>query len=335
MENKTYTHLTETDRIRIELWLQEGKKQSYIARKLGRNRSTISREINSRAAPKCYIGKFAQVNYQVKRQVCRPKRKVEETTIGTYVIGKIKFGWSPEAISGRILLEIEQGLRSSSDYLSPETIYRFVYESEFGKAEKLYQYLRRGKKKRTRKFGRKSQRGIVPNRVFIDQRPEEVNQRSSIGHWESDTIHYSQKRGINSLVERKTRYVELTKMERRTAQETEKAIKIKLAKHIRKTLTMDNGTENTNHEKIAKYLSLSIFFCHAYHSWEKGTNENMNGLVRRYLPKRSSLADVSQRDLDDIAEELNTRPRAILGFYTPKEMLKYEYQKLTTVALRT
>lgn len=327
MENKSYSHLAESDRIRIEVWLQEDRNQSYIAKKLGRNRSTISREIKSRSAPKYYVGRFAQVNYETKREKCRPKKKIEETSIGTYIIAKIRSGWSPETISGRIKLEIVMGMRDVEDYVNPETIYQFVYESDFGKVNKFYQYLRRGKKKRTRKYGRKSQKEIIPNRVFIDQRPEEVNTREVFGHWEGDTIHYPGKKGINSLVERKVRYVELTKMERRTADETERAVKMKLKKHISKTLTLDNGTENRNHRTIAKSLSLSVFFCHAYHSWEKGSNENMNGLVRRYLPRRTNLAQVTQRDLDDIADELNNRPRAILGFKTPREMLEYEYQK--------
>ncbi len=329
MKNKLYCHLAESDRIRIEVWLQEGRNQAYIAKKLGRSRSTVSREVKNRGAPKCYVGRFAQVNYETKREKCRPRRKVEETPIGTYVIAKIRSGWSPETISGRIKLEIETEIRNIEDYVCPEAIYLFIYESDFGRTNKLYQYLRRGKKRRTRRYGRKSRKEIIPNRVFIDERPKEANTRDSIGHWESDTLHYPEKQGINSLVERKARYVELTKMQRRTAEETERAVCLKLQKHVRKTLTMDNGSENRNHEAIAKSLSLLAFFCHAYHSWEKGTNENMNGLVRRYLPRKTNLDMVTQQDLDDIANELNNRPRAILDFKTPKEVLEYEYQKLS------
>jgi len=329
MKNLLYSHLAEADRIRIEVWLQEGRNQAYIAKKLGRNRSTISREIKNRGAPKCYIGRFAQVDYEERRELCRPKKKVEETSIGPYVIKKIRVGWSPETISGRIRLEIKQGLRSATDSVCPEAIYKFIYESGFGKTNQLYQYLRRGKRRRTKKYGRKSQKEIIPNRVFIDQRPKEADLRQVVGHWESDTLHYPQKKGVNSLVERKARYVELTKMKRRTAEETQKAIEVKLAGHARKTLTFDNGTENRNHEMIADNLSLATFFCHPYHSWEKGTNENMNGLVRRYLPRRTNLDAVTQQDLNDIAEELNNRPRKILGFKTPKEVLYYEYRKLS------
>lgn len=329
MENISYRHLSESDRIRIEVLLSEGQTQTDIAKILCVDRSTICRELKNRGMPKSYFGKFAQINYETKREKCRPKRKIEETPIGSYVIGRIKAGWSPETISGRIDLEIQKGLRPASDKMVCETIYKFIYESEYGKREKIYQYLRRGKRKRTVQHGRKSQKQTISNRVFIDQRPKEVNERKQIGHWEGDTIHYAHKQGINSLVERKARFVELTKLERRTANETERAVKTKLENHVRKTLTVDNGSENTNHETIAKSLSISVFFCHAYHSWEKGTNENMNGIVRRYLPKRSSLENVTQQDLDDIAGELNDRPRKILGYQTPKEVLLFETKKLT------
>jgi len=329
MKKKQYKHLSEHDRIRIEVLLGEGKTQTAIARNLKRDRSTISREVRNRGMPYRYIGRFAQVNYKTKRCKCRPQRKIEETQIGTYVIGRIRAGWSPETIAGRIALEIKQGIRSASDRMVAETIYKFVYGSEFGKQEKLYQYLRYGKKRRTRKFNRKSHKEIVPNRVFIDSRTEEANMRKEIGHWEGDTIHYAYKQGVNSLVDRKARYVELTKLYRRTAKETERAVIDKLGRHVRKSLTVDNGSENVSHEAISARLTMPIFFCHAYHSWEKGTNENMNGIVRRYLPKRSNLINVSQSDLDDIADELNNRPRKILDYYTPKEMLCYEYQKLT------
>ena len=334
MKNITFKHLTKDDRIKIEVWLMEGYSQTSIASKLTVNRSTISREIHDRSTPTGYHAHIAVLNYQKKRQVCHPINKIEATIVSSYAIGAIRAGWSPETISGRIKREIDQGKRPKSDYLCPETIYQFIYQSEFGKREQLYQYLRRGKKHRTRKFGRKSQKETIPNRVFIDFRPKEANLRQGIGHWEGDTIHYAKKQGINSLVERKARYLELTKLMRRTAVETQRAVEAKLRKHIRKTLTVDNGSENASHQEIADSLNLSVFFCHPYHSWEKGSNENANGLVRRYLPKRSSLDDVSQQDLDDIAEELNNRPRKVLDFQTPKEVLEYEYQKLTNVAVR-
>lgn len=334
MKNYTFKHLSDTDRVRIEVLLMEGFKSSDIARKLGVNRSTISREIKIRGTPSGYHAKIAQINYEIKRKKCRPKRIIEETSLGSYVISKIRVGWSPETISGRLKLEIELGLRLETEFVNPESIYQFVYQSDFGKKEKLYEYLRRGKKHRSKKHGRKAQKSIIPNRVFIDLRPKEIDERKAVGHWEGDTIHYPKKRGINSLVERKTRYSILTKLERRTAELTTKAVIRGLGVHYCESLTVDNGTENIEHEKISQALDLSVFFCHAYHSWEKGSNENLNGLVRKYLPRRTDLSQVSQEDLNDIAEELNNRPRKILSFYTPQESLEFEYTKLTNVAFR-
>lgn len=335
MKNYTFKHLTDQDRVRIEVLLKEDFRPSSIAKKLGVNRSTIGREVNIRGTPSGYHAEIAQINYKIKRKKCRPKRIIEETFLGPHVISKIRAGWSPETISGRLKLEISQDLRKPNEFVNPESIYQFVYESDFGKHEKLYEYLRRGKKHRSKKHGRKAQKSIIPNRVFIDLRPSEIDARKAVGHWEGDTIHYPEKRGINSLVERKTRYAILTKLERRTAEMTTRAVIGGLENHYRESLTVDNGTENIEHEKISRALDLSVFFCHAYHSWEKGSNENLNGLVRKYLPRRTDLSQVSQNDLNDIAEELNNRPRKILDFYTPQETLKFEYTKLTNIAFRS
>ena len=331
MKKNTFKHLTEADRIRIEVLLREGFKPIDIAKRIGVNRSTISREIKIRGTPSGYHAGIAQINHQIKRDKCRPKRKIEETPIGPHVIEKIRAGWSPETISGRLKLEISWGLRSPNEYINPESIYQFVYNSDYGRKENLYEYLRRGKKHRTKKYGRKSQRITIPNRVLIDFRPKEAQARKTIGHWEGDTLHYPQKKGVNTLLERKARFVILTKIEQRTAEQTTQAVIQRLQSHQRNSLTLDNGRENTQHEVITQALDLPVFFCHPYHSWEKGSCENANGLVRRYLPRNTNLDTISQEDLDDIARELNNRPREILGFLTPQEMIESEYKKLTNV----
>ncbi len=332
MKKISFKHLTDADRVRIEVLLREGYKQIEIADKLMVNRSTISREIRNRGTPSGYHAKQAEINYQLKRGKCHPRRKIEETRVGTYVLEKIRLGWSPETISGRLSLEIEWGLRDKNEYVNPESIYQFVYESDYGKQNNLYEYLRRGKKHRSKKHGRKSQKTTIPNRVFIEMRPKEIEKRKTIGHWEGDTIHYPQRKGINSLIERKARFAILTKLERRTAAQTTLAVVNRLLGHYRGSLTVDNGKENIKHEEISQVLDMPVFFCHPYHSWEKGSNENMNGLVRKYLPKGTDLDTVSQEDLDDIAWELNNRPRKILGFQTPQEILEFEYNKLNNVA---
>ncbi|OGK15043.1 hypothetical protein A2690_02945 [Candidatus Roizmanbacteria bacterium RIFCSPHIGHO2_01_FULL_39_12b] len=336
MKNEQYRHLNEHDRVRIEVYLSEGKSQYEIASLLNVNRSTISREIKKRGGIlRGYTANYAQKDYQRAKQHCGIRSKIKHHAIGSFVIDRIKHGWSPETISGRLKKEITEGKRPEDEYVNHESIYRFIYESDYGKREKLYQYLRNGKKRRTKKYGKKTKHEIIPNRVFIDERPEEINNRTSIGHWEGDTIIYAHKQAIQSIVERKLKYTMLTKLNRKTAEESTSAFVNQLEDYYVESLTLDNGTENRRHEVIAEELGISIFFCHPYHSWEKGTNENTNGLVRRYLPRESSLEDITQHDLNDIAWELNNRPRKTLDYATPQEILELEYSKLSVVALNS
>lgn len=334
MKTRTFKQLGLDERAKIEAWVNSGVSKAEIARSLGIHRSTVTRELNRFSTPHGYKSRMAEARHKEKRKNCRPKCKVETLPkVSQYVLEHILRGWSPETISGTLREEIKLGFRTSTDYVNHESIYKFVYESEFGKKEKLYQYLRRGQKRRKRRFGRKTHKELIKNRIFIGMRPEEVQSRKTIGHWEGDAIIYTNKKAINSLVERKSRFVILTKLEQKTAVLTKEAITNRLQNHYRKTLTVDNGSEHTLHEEIAKELGVDIFFCHPYHSWEKGTNENTNGLVRRYLPKRTSIDELTQTELDDIAEELNNRPRRILNYQTPRQVLELEYQKLN-VAFR-
>lgn len=334
MKTISYRHLNEHDRVRIEVYLREGKSQYEIAHTLGVNRSTVSREIKQRGGMvRGYTAGYAQKDYQDCKHRCGIRRKIESYPVGSYVIDRIKAGWSPETITGRLRREIKEGKRSSEDYVCHESIYQFVFDSEYGKREHLSQYLRYGKRRRTNYHGRKSKHSIIPNRIWIDERPKEVATRQTIGHWEGDTIMYGHLKGINSLVERKTRFVILTKLNGKTPEETEQVVVSRLKNQVCSTITFDNGIENKNHERMTKSLQTLIYFCHPYHSWEKGTNENTNGLVRRYLPKKTDITIIPQRDVDDIAWELNNRPRKVLGFATPEEMLELEYSKLSIVAL--
>lgn len=325
----SYKHLTEHSRVRIEVYLQEGRSQYEIAGLLKVNKSTISREIKSRGGIlRGYTADFAQGDYEAVKKNCGVRSKMESSVIGSFVIEKIKQGWSPETISGRLKKEIKDGIRSKEEYINYESIYQFIYDSTYGKQEKLWNYLKQGKKRRTKKYGRKSKHEIILNRVSIENRPKEVETRKTIGHWEGDAIIYKYKNAIQSIVERKLKYTVLTKLMRKTAKESTQAFVSGLEGHYVKSLTVDNGTENRNHEEIKRKLNAPVFFCHPYSSWEKGTNENTNGLVRRYLPRGSSLENITQNDLDDIAFELNNRPRKALHYATPQEMLELEYSKL-------
>jgi len=337
MKRSNFRQLSGSDRVRIEVYLKEGKTQYEIAKTLRVHRSTISREIKGRGGIlRGYTAEYAQEDYEREKAKGGVRRKIETHPIGIYVIDRIKAGWSPEAIAGRLKKEIKEGKRAPDEYVCHESIYQFVFDSEYGKRELLSQYLRYGKRRRTKYHGRRSKRSIIPNRIWIDERPKEVNERKSIGHWEGDTIMYGRQRGVNSLIERKTRFVILTKLTGKTPEETERVIVKRLQNQKCQTITFDNGIENRNHENMTKQLGTKIYFCHPYHSWEKGSNEHANGIVRRYLSKKTEISLVSQQSIDDIAWEINNRPRKILGFATPQEMLELEYSKLqlpVTVAL--
>ncbi len=338
MRKGSYRHLNEHNRVCIEVYLREGKSQYEIAKLLQVNKSTISREIKKRGAILSgYSYAYAQKDYEREKRKGGVKRIIETKPIGSFVIDRIKAGWSPETIEGRLKLEIKEGKRDKDDYVNYESIYQFIYNSQYGKREKLCQYLKQGKKRRTRKWGRKTKHEIIKNRIFIDKRPSEIDERKTIGHWEGDAIIYKNKKAIQSIVERKLKVTILTKLMRKTADESTAAFIKRLKDYYALSLTVDNGSENKDHQKIAKELGINVYFCHQYHSWEKGTNENTNGLVRRYLPRGIELELVTQRDLDDIAWELNNRPKKTLGFKTPWEMLELEYSKLqlpVNVALR-
>ena len=228
----------------------------------------------------------------------------------------IQRGWSPETIGGRLK---QQG----KETISHETLYDFIYESEIGKRDRLSEYLPRGKKRRSKRKGRSTQTTRLEGRVFIEARSQEANERTEIGHCETDTM-FCLGVGVNVIAERVARKVWITKLPSRDATATTEAITTRLKDEPVKSITADNGPENAEHQKIASILSSEFFFCHPYHSWEKGTVENRNGVIRRYLPRNTDLAKWSQSDLDDIAEDINTTPMKCLGYRTPNEV----YQEL-------
>lgn len=317
METKHHTKLTARERDLIAVWKGAGVPVREIGRRLGRSHSTIIDETVRNRWGEHYVAIHAQQLTDQRKNDARHRHPLKDPKVYSYVLAKLEKGWSPETVAGRLKKH------NGRTIICHETIYQFVYESDYGRSQKLYHYLRRGKKHRTKYYGRKSHKETIPNRIFIDERPENVAQRADIGHWEGDSIIYKDKQAINSLVERKSRFVFLTKLGRKTAAATEAAVS-RIVKLPHKTLTVDNGTENANHESINKTLGIKVYFCHPYHSWEKGTNENTNGLVRRYLPRGTSIEDITQADIDDIAWELNNRPRKVLNFNTPQEILDNE-----------
>lgn len=320
---RPYVHLSADERLLIYQLSREGASQAEVARRLGRDKGTISRELRRNQAPAGYLPDLAQRRYQARRQRCRPRLRLAERGLRRSVILLLQQGWSPEQIAGR--LRMEQG----GTVVNHETIYRFVYDSPLGRQEKLYEYLRRGQKKRRRRQGRRVHTGPIAHRTFIDARPSAANERTEIGHWESDSLLFGREEAVNVLVDRLSRFTVLTRLAGKTARDTRQVLVERLDPLPRHSLTADNGGENADHGRISQQLAIPFFFCHPYHSWEKGTVENTNGLIRRYLPRDTDLRRVAQDDLEAIAADLNHRPRKCLGFLTPAEVLFHH-----SVALR-
>lgn len=312
---KQYSHLTKEKREKLCEMRLAGVSMSACGRALRVDKGTISRELKRNSANIAfgvYLPDRADNLYRGRRKACRPHEKMSRPGFRACIVVMIQKGWSPETISGRLK---EQGLEK----ISHETLYGFIYESEIGKRDKLYEYLPRGKKRRTKRRGRSSKTARLEGRVFIDARGREANERIEFGHFESDTMSCL-KKGVNVIAERMARKVFITKLDERTAAATTEAIVERLKNEPVRSITADNGPENAEHEQIASVLSSDFFFCHPYHSWEKGTVENRNGVIRRYLPRSTDLSTWTQSELDEIADDINTTPMKCLGYRTPNEV---------------
>lgn len=317
---KQYKHLTLLERDKITTMLYEHQTLGGIALALGRSRSTISREIKRNASPeyRLYLSHRAHARSEARNQQSRSRPRLKNNQIVSFVEAKLKEGWSPEQIAGRLPKE-HPGLS-----ISHESIYQYIYHPKTPARSELIGLLRRAHRLRTPKgLGRKSHKTKIPNRISIDQRPKTVQARKRIGHWEGDSL-VSRKSlvALNSLVERKTRLLMLTKLPRKSASDTVAAVvnRLKtLPPEARRTLTMDNGTENAGHEKMTANIGIKCYFAHPYASCERGTNENTNGLIRWYLPKGTDFNTITEKQIAQIESSLNNRPRKCLGYKTPLE----------------
>ena len=308
-----YKQLTEVERYQIQAFLKAGYTKKAIAKELGRHPSTIGRELNRNTGLRGYRPQQAQ-------RLANERKKQHRHTQITDVTWKnvetlLQQAWSPEQISHWLMLI---GLPS----VSPEWIYRYIFaDKESG--GRLYTYLR-CQKKRKKRYGSADSRGQLKNRVSIDERPSIVDERQRVGDWELDTV-IGRCGGVVlvTAVERKTRFSVIGLASNKTAEAVKKEILdalTPLAAWV-KTLTYDNGKEFALHEDIAKALNASGYFAHPYHSWERGLNENTNGLIRQYVPKGTSMDDLTQLEVNSIMDRLNNRPRKCLGFRTPNQVL--------------
>jgi len=308
----TYTQLTQEERYQIYALKQAGHNQSEIATLLGCHKSTISRELSRNRGMRGYRPKQAH-----RRALERRKAKIRPRfggAIWTKVELLLQMDWSPQQISGR--LKMEEGI-----HISHEHIYQYIYADKRAGGQ-LYRHLRL-KKKRRKRYGSYDRRGVIRNRVSIDKRPVVVNKRSRVGDWEGDTVIGKNHKGaLVTLVERKSLYTVIGAVARKTAAAVRATIVAGLAPHKDRvyTLTCDNGKELAEHEQIAKVLKAKIYFAHPYSSWERGVNENTNGLIRQYFPKGQELTEVTKEEIKRAMERLNYRPRKTLGFRTPYEV---------------
>lgn len=321
-------HLISEERVQIQVLLEEGYGVRAIARRLGRSPSTISRELGRNGTP--YNAKKAQERYRHVRKSCRRPPSISYLPLWRYVFDAMNRGWSPEQISGRLWLDFPGQPRMR---ISTEAIYQSLYRDEKLR-NALLGCLRRAHPRRHRRGQRKPTRPIIPNRVDISCRPPEVDARQRYGDWEGDLVlGANQKGAIVTLVERKSLFLRAALVPSRHAHGVAQAITGQFrgfpAGWLR-TLTLDNGSEFAHHEQITEQLGAAVYFARPYSAWERGLNENTNGLLRQYLPKSTSFQNLTQHQIQAIVNEINQRPRKKLGYRTPLEVLKEQSVALET-----
>lgn len=318
-----YTQLSVTDRRRLFVFLEMRLSIGEIAYKLSRHRSTIYRELNRNKESGLYLPIVAQQKALERSKNGRPNKLKDNGVLRDYVTRcLLEKGWSPEQISGRMK---HQNL---SFYVCPETIYRYVYQSN---DKSLYQALTLKKSRRQKHFRRKHRVCRYGNSYVITKRPEEINTRTRFGHWEGDTIEFKGTKSevVTTLVERKTRMVFLIKNNSKHSKGVMEKITMKfegLPKKMLKTITFDQGSEFANHQYLEEHMKCEVYYCEAHSPWQKGGNENMNGRLRKYLPKNAKINLITQEELDLIAAKMNRCPRKCIGYKTPNELFIQQHK---------
>jgi IS30 family transposase len=322
-----YHHVTRDIRCQIYALKSIGQSLGQIALIVGRDKSTISREITRNTGGRGYRFKQADEKSRARRSdASRAPKKLTEDMQDT-IRARLLEDWSPEQISGRLKLE--------GKAISHETIYQFIWRDKRA-GGKLYKHLRHHGKRYNKRSSGKSGRGCIPERVDITARPAIVETKSRIGDWEGDTIIGAKHKGaIVSYVDRHSKFTLLKKIDRKLAELVTQATVDKMADlpHPVRTITYDNGKEFAAHKDIANALNTSCYFATPYHSWERGLNEHTNGLVRQYLPKSSDFTEVSDDEIQAIENRLNNRPRKVLQYKTPFEVFFAGLNHSSTVAL--
>lgn len=307
----TYRQLTETQRCQIETLKRIGWKQNAIAEHIGVHPCTISRELNRNTGERGYRHKQAQRLADERREEAEKSRKMTDEMIAL-VEEKLHEDWSPEQITG--WLE-----KTQDESVSHERIYQHIWEDKKSGGD-LHTHLRRQGKKYQKRSAAKGSRGQIKNRVSIDERPAIVDNKTRVGDWEMDLVIGKGHSGaLLTIVERKTLFTLSALIEGKHAEVvTMTALSLLLPYKERvHTITVDNGKEFALHELLAEKLETKIYFAHPYSSWERGLNENTNGLLRQYFPKKMAFDKITDEMVDEAVNKLNNRPRKTLGFETP------------------
>lgn len=307
-----YTQLTEHQRYQIYALMKAGHNQTETARIIGVHKATISREVRRNRGLRGYRPRQAQQLARVRRQNSHQGRIAGSTW--RQVERWLRDEWSPEQVSDA--LRYRRGI-----HLSHEWIYQYILQDKASGGD-LYRHLRCQRQRRKR-YGSYSRRGQLTNTVSIDERPAIVDRKVRVGDWEVDTvIGQGQRQALVTLTERKSMYTMIAHVGRRTAAAVRQAI-IKLLQSLKRpvhTITSDNGKEFAEHEVISKALDAGFYFAHPYASWERGLNENINGLIRQYFPKKMDFSTITKKQVNRVMKKLNNRPRKTLGYRTPQEV---------------
>ena len=318
---KRHNQLTLDEREKIAILKASGKSFREIGILIGKHASTISRELKRNSFKafgfKGYGPARAEISARKRKSKAARRTRLKSQRIRNYVTEKLKLFWSPEQIAGRIRLDHPELS------ISHEAIYQYIYEENWA----LFPFLARKHKRRRLRFNHRGSPGHpIPGRTSISQRPEAVNQRLEFGHWEADSmVSRANSVSLHALVERKSRYLKITKILRNTSGCVHNAVIRRLSplpKSTRLSITYDNGFENSNHLEINRELKTQSFFCNPYHSWEKGSVENANGLVRRFIPKKTDFQKIPTTEISQIENLINNRPRKCLNYQTAKEVFK-------------
>ena len=320
----SYKHITINERCCIVEYLNLGWSLSQIAKELNRNKSSISREIKRNNLNGTYKAHIAQDKYEIRRIKCKPYGKIANASLVDYVQKNLNNHWSPEQISGRMKLEFNEQVISYS------TIYSWLYKGMLKRCS-IALLRRKGKSLKV-----KETRGKFNIGKTISKRPKEVRKRLDIGHWELDTVVSSRgksKACLSTFVERKTRLTKIRVMPDRKASTFNEHCIIALGIFNNtdvKSLTVDRGKEFAGYLELEDKLNLDVYFADAYSSWQRGTNENTNGLIREFFPKKFDFSTINQKCVDIVEDILNNRPRKCLGYKTPIEVFNEEQAKCCT-----